>query len=334
MTVTIRDVAREAQVGVGTVSRVLNDSPAVSNHTRQKVKRTIANLDYAPNPNARRLSLGKTWQVAVVLPNLTFPSYVERLRGVQHALVDSEYDLVLYGISNPAQQDKYFAKLSTKSQVDGLLIISLPPNEQQVDRFLESGVPAVLVDASHEKICHVVVDDIAGGKLATQHLIKLGHCKIAFLSDYLDTPFQHSAEDRYIGYRQSLEDADIPYQENYKLTGERGRRNALLLAKTLLTSDTPPTAIFAASDTQAIGVLDAAKGLNIQVPDELSVIGYDDIRDSEYMNLTTISQPLFDSGVTATNLLLKTIASKQKEAFRHLLPIKLIERKTTASPKH
>lgn len=335
MSITIRDVAQKAQVGVGTVSRVLNDNPAVSDHTRKKVKNVITELGYTPNPNAQRLSSGKTWHIAVMLPHLTFPSYVERLRGVQHALANSEYDLVLYGIGSPKQRDKYFEKLLTKTRVDGLIIISLPPTESQANNFVESGIPTVLVDASHVKLPHVVVDDIAGGKFATQHLIDLGHHKIAFLSNQIETPYQQSSKDRYNGYRQALEDAYIPCEENYILTCGRRRQDAYATTKAFLRSNSSPTAIFVASDTQAIGVLDAAEELNIHVPNDLSIVGYDNIRDSEYVGLTTISQPLFNSGATGTNLLLEILSSKKdKRPIKHLLPIKLVKRRTTAPPNN
>jgi LacI family transcriptional regulator len=332
MSATIKDVAEKAQVGVGTVSRVLNNSPSVSSSTREKVQQAIKELNYSPNPNARRLSLGKTWHIAVVLPYLTFPSYVERLRGVQHVLADSEYDLVLYSIGNPDQRDEYFSRLSKKSQVDGLLIISLPPTDRQAELFVQNNIATVLVDACHDLLSHVIVDDIKGGHLATQHLISLGHRKIAFLSDTLDTPYQRSAEDRFIGYRQTLKQHAIPVHDRYIKTGKMGRRNAYLMTKDLLKQDDPPTALFAASDTQAIGALDAAKTLNIPVPDQLSVIGYDGIRDAEYLNLTTIAQPLFNSGVIGTKILIKSIQSRNNSPQEHLLPLQLVDRKTTAPP--
>lgn len=332
MSATIKDVAEKAQVGVGTVSRVLNNSPSVSRSTREKVQQAIEELNYTPNPNARRLSLGKTWHIAVVLPYLTFPSYVERLRGVQHFLADSEYDLMLYSIGNPQQRDEYFSRLSQKSQVDGLLVISLPPTDHQAEHFVNNNIPAVLVDAQHDLISSVTVDDIAGGTLATQHLISLGHRKIAFLSDTLETPFQRSAEDRFIGYRNTLSAHDIPLHEKYIKTGKMGRRNAYLMTKELLQQPDPPSAIFAASDTQAIGALDAAKVLHIPVPEQLSVIGYDGIRDAEYLNLTTISQPLFNSGVIGTKILINTIQTGRLKPQNHMLPIQLVDRKTTAPP--
>jgi len=329
---TIRDVAKKANVGVGTVSRVINESPDVSPDTRERVQKAIQELNYTPNLTARRLSLGKTWQIAVVLPYLTLPSYVERLRGVQQALGSTEYYPILYSVGSPEQRDDYLTILSEKTQVDGLLIISMPLSQKQTQLLLENEIPTVLIDASSGALPHIIVDDISGGLLATRHLIELGHRRIGFLSDYLDTPFQRSGKDRYFGYRKALQEAGFPYQEKFVIEGERGRRNAARLAHRLLTRIPRPSAIFTASDTHAIGVLDAAAELDIEVPRELSIIGYDGIRDAEYLNLTTISQPLFETGVRGARLLLDLINNHQLESLCLEMPLKLILRGTTAPP--
>lgn len=326
---TIKDVARKANVGIGTVSRVINESAEVSPNTRRKVKKAIQDLDYTPNITARRLSLGKTWQIGVVLPYLTLPSYVERLRGVQQALGGTDYYPILYSVGNPAQRDEYLVTLSEKTQVDGLLVISMPLSPPQTAKIHANQIPTVLIDACNQTIPHIVVDDVTGGRMAVEHLIELGHTRIGFLSDYLDTPFQHSGKDRYHGYREALDGHDIPYQAQYVVEGDRGRENARRLALQLLELDSPPTAIFASSDTHAIGVLDAAGEMGVSVPDQLSVIGYDGIRDAEYLNLTTISQPLFETGVRGAELLLNLINGEDPPFRSCELPLKLLERGTT-----
>jgi len=195
---TIRDVAKRAGVGVGTVSRVLNDRPSVREVTRQKVISAIEALDYTPSPIARRLSLRKTLTIAVIVPFFTRPSFVERLRGVEFALADSEYDLVLFNVETTAKRDAYFRDVPRRERVDGLLIISLSPHDGDVDRFLKSRVPTVLIDAQHPTLSRAVIDDVAGGRLATRHLIDLGHREIAYVSDHLQNPFNFvSSRDRY-----------------------------------------------------------------------------------------------------------------------------------------
>jgi len=333
MPATIRDVAQKANVGVGTVSRVLNDSPSVSQETRQRVLAAIEDLDYTPNPIARRLSTGQTLTIGVILPYLTMPSYIERLRGVQSKLADSKYDLVLFAIENPAQRDAYFENLSLKSKVDGVLLISLPPNDQQADHFSQSNIPAVLIDAYHPKMYCVYPDDIEGGRIATRYLIQLGHRKIAFLSDYLRTPFHPSMRLRYQGFREILAAEKIPFDSKYQIEGNRGRINARIMAKKLLSLDDPPTAIFAASDTQAIGVFDTASEMGFHVPDDLSVVGYDDIRDAAYVELTTINQHLVKSGVDGATMLLEMLANSQKtEPCQEIISVDLVIRSSTQPP--
>ena len=332
MPATIRDVAKQANVGVGTVSRVLNDNPSVSDETRQKVLAAIEELDYRPNPIARQLSTGRTLTIGVILPHLTMPSYVERLRGVQRALANTKYDLVLFSVENPVQRDTFFEDISWTSRVDGMLVISLPPTDRQAERFARSTIPIVLVDAYHPDLCCIVTDDVEGGQKVTEYLVELGHRKIAFLGDYLETPFHPSMRYRYQGYRDTLEKAGIPFISEYLVEGHNDRSTARQLARQLLSLDDPPSAIFAGCDIQAIGVLDTAREMNIHIPEELSVIGYDGIRDAEYLNLTTIEQHLFDSGVEGVQLLLNALERRIETPCREYIPVELVIRSTTAPP--
>jgi DNA-binding LacI/PurR family transcriptional regulator len=202
-----------------------------------------------------------------------------------------------------------------------------------VERFLQAGVPTVLIDARHPQLSRTVIDDVAGGRIATQHLIDLGHHKIGYVSDLLDNPFNFvSSRDRYEGYRQALDEAGVPFTPEYHRQGEHGRKEARENALRLLSLPDPPTAIFAASDTQAIGVLEAAQEMGSRVPEDLSIVGYDDIEVAEYLHLTTMRQPLFVSGVQGVELLLETIAAPLPSPRRVELPFELIVRETTAPP--
>lgn len=329
---TIRDVAKHAGVGVGTVSRVINGSPSVSESTRQKVLAAIESLDYSPNLAARRLSLGKTLTVGVIVPFFTNPSVVERLRGVVSVLTDSEYDLILFDVETPSARETYLREIPRRERVDGLLIISLSPNDEEVERFVQAGVSAVLVDAHHPRLSRVVVDNVAGGYQATQHLIELGHRKIAYISDYLEDPYNSPVQERYDGYRRALEDAGIPFRPDYHRQGKHGRLEARQMALELLALPDPPTAIFAYSDTQAAGVLEAARELGLKVPGELSVVGYDDIEVAEHLHLTTMRQSLFRSGVEGGELLLEEMSTPLSTPRQVLLPTELVVRRTTAFP--
>jgi LacI family transcriptional regulator len=330
--VTIRDVAKKAGVGVGTVSRVLNRNPAVREATRRKVLAAIEELEFTPSPIARRLSLGKTMTVAVIAPFFVRPSYVERLRGLDTVFAESEYDFILYNVETTARRDRYFREIVRSDRVDGLLIMSLVPTDNTVESFMNAGIPTVLVDAVHPRLSHIIIDDQKGGYKATKHLIDLGHHKIGYLSDHMyENPFNFQPViDRYKGYRQALEEADIPFHPEYHRQSELSRRVAKKVAKEMLTLPDPPTAIFAYSDTQAFGVLRAAEELGITVPEDLSVIGYDDIEITEYLHLTTIRQQLFQSGVEGAKLLLEEIDIQHPEPREIVLPTELVLRKTTA----
>jgi DNA-binding LacI/PurR family transcriptional regulator len=331
--VTIKEVAQRANVSIATVSRVVNSSDKVSPATREKVLQACKELGYSPNLQAKRLKLGKTHSIMAVLPFLTLPSIVERLRGVQQALAPSEFDLIPFSVGSPEDREAYLISLSNRSRADGVLIISLPITDTQVERFHNINMPVVLIDSSHPKLKRINVDDTAGGKLATDHLIELGHRRIAFISDHLDTPLHFSSmAERFKGYRKALDEKRIAFNPKYQLQGLHGRQEAKQMALELLNMDVPPTAIFAASDTQAIGALDAAKQLNLSVPENLSVIGYDDIRDADYVNLTTIKQPLFESGLEGGKALLNLIESGIPDNQETYLPLSLVVRGTTAAP--
>jgi DNA-binding LacI/PurR family transcriptional regulator len=335
MTATIRDVAKQAGVGLGTVSRVINDSSQVSEATRQRVRTAIVELNFVPNPTARRLSLGKTLTIAVIVPWFTRPVEVERLRGVENTLAESEYDLVLYNVETPAQRDTYFRDVPRRENTDGVLIISLSPRDDDVERLARSNVPIVLVDANHDSLTslnRVITDDVAGGCTATQHLIDLGHTRIGFISDLIDTPFNFtSSRDRLKGYRKALKSAGIPFRPDYHAQGEHGRYEARRLAHEMLQLPDRPTAILAASDTQALGVLEGAQDLSLRVPEDLSVIGYDDIEIAEYMGLTTVRQLLYESGKRGVELLLEVLADPMAPPLCETMPTELIVRHTTAA---
>ncbi|MDX9864546.1 MAG: LacI family DNA-binding transcriptional regulator [Anaerolineaceae bacterium] len=335
--VTIRDVAREAGVSPGTVSRAMNDSPLVNAATRQRVLEVVQTLNYSPNLTARKLSLGKTLTISVVLPFLTRPSYIERLNGVIAALTPSQYDMVIHSVQTPEQRNSIFEDVIRRERSDGVLIISLPPMDSEVNFLSNADIPIVLIDAIHPELNmldQVFIDDVEGGKMATRHLIDLGHKKIGYIGDIYDTPFRFSSSrDRYHGYRLALEEAGLPFVEKYYAEDEHGRLEAKHLAHHMLSQDDAPTAIFAYSDTTAWGIMEAAQGLGIRIPDHLSLIGFDNIEIAEYLKITTIYQPLFDSGQRGMQLLLEKLENPKKNAVQEQQSVYLINRQTTSSPK-
>jgi DNA-binding LacI/PurR family transcriptional regulator len=336
-TVTIRDVAKRAGVSVATASRALNGKQIVNAITRDRVLAVMDELGFSPSPSARRLSLGRTLTVGVVVSFLTRPQAAERLRGVDAVLTDSEFDLVIYNVESIQKRDHYLGSLALSQRTDGLLVMSLPPPDGAGASVGRTSVPVVYIDVhtpSVAAIPRVIGDDLAGGALAARHLLSLGHRRIAFIGDALEDPFGFtSSRDREVGLRDELATAGINVPSEWVGHGAHGRYEARALARRILSSERPPTAIFAASDTQALGVVAAARELGLHVPEDLSVIGYDDIEAADYVGLTTVRQQLFESGRRGAEILLDEINRPSSEPSVVRLEPELVVRATTAPPK-
>ena len=328
---TIRDVARHAGVSAATVSRVLNDSPLVLEPARERVQASVDELGYRLNATARNLSIGRAMAIGVVVPFFTAPSVIERLRGVVERLGRGdrrEYDLMLFDVEAPERRP--FENLVARDRVAGLLIISLPVSGPEVAALQRDELPVVLVDAVHPAFASVVIDNARGGELAAQHLLARGHRRIGFVGDHPDNPYGFtSSRDRRRGFAAALERAGAALDPALERVGAHGREPAGELAEELLTLPDPPTAIFAASDLQAIGVLKAAEKLDVSVPDELAVIGFDDVDLAEIVGLTTIRQPLREGGALAADLLLAAIERGDGEPVEKLQTLSVIERRST-----
>lgn len=336
MPATIRDVAKRAGVGLGTVSRVLNESPQVSAATRQRVLEVIEDLNFHPSLIARRLSLGRSLTIAVVASFFTRPATVERLRGVSLTLADTEYDLIVFDVESAERRRTIFQELGRRSDMDGVLVISLPADRADLEHIQAGGIPVVIIDVDDpqlEGFHQVVTDDVRGGRMAVEHLIELGHKRIGFISDPLTDAFHFSASQRrFEGYKQALHEHGLALNPAWHRHGEHGRYEAKRLASEMIALAERPTAIFAASDTQAIGVLEAAREAGLRIPAELSVVGYDDVEIAAYLDLTTIRQMLYESGSSGVTLLLETIQRPGAEPVRSVLPTELVVRGTTAPP--
>jgi LacI family transcriptional regulator len=325
----IADVAARAGVGVATVSRVLNGHASVRPSTRERVAEAIEALNYRPSSLARGLSLQRTMVVAALLPWFTNPSAVQRVRGIVEGLSGSQYDLMVFDIESEDRQRRAFELFDRGDRADGLLVVSTLPPEPEIERIRAAGIPCVLIDAVHSCFPSIAVDDVAGGEIATGHLVNLGHRRIALIGDPPPEFRFDWSRDRTRGYERALAAAGIEVRTDYVREGTRLPHVARAVATELLSRRERPTAIFAASDTQALGTLDAARGLGIRVPEELSVVGFDDIEVAAFVGLTTVRQPLLQSGRRGAGLLLEALAGRAVEPLRELLPLELVVRSTT-----
>jgi DNA-binding LacI/PurR family transcriptional regulator len=336
---TIADVAAASGVGIGTVSRVINGATNVREATRAKVLKVIEQLRYRPSHLAASLSRGTSRTVAIVVPQLTRPSVVMRLAGALAVLDEQKYDTVVCSVDTPQQRDHHLAALTSRHRADGVIVVSLQLRTQQLASFRHAGVPLVTVDALAPGVPQTVTDDVAGGRLATEHLLSLGHRRIGFVGDTMRGAAAASrlglgfvtSQHRLTGYRQALAAAGVCHDPALVRRGPHGPANAEALAAELLALPNPPSAIFAASDTQAMGVLTAADRCGVAVPGQLSVIGFDDIESAVLLGLSTVRQPLADSGAQGAGRLCLLMRGRRVVPLRQQLALEVVQRSTTAA---
>ncbi len=330
MVATIHNVALEAGVGIGTVSRVINNSPRVKPATRERVLAAIDKLHYKPDPIARSMVSKRTNSLGVIVPFFTQPFFTEVLRGVEAVSARLGRELVLYNVETDAQRDHYFSELPMLRKVDGLLIVSLTPDHSVSCRLKDSGLPVVLIDAYSPVFTSLVVNNVEGAYQAVRGLIEKGHRRIGFINGQIVGNFKFNpANDRLIGLHRAFGEVGLLFEPELVLTSEWSRMGGKQAALQLLSQHKRPTAIFAASDMQAVGVLEAAKDLGIPVPEQLSVMGFDGIEVSELLELSTIQQPMQEMGEVAAAALVEIIDNSTQAPELIRFDTKLVERRTT-----
>jgi DNA-binding LacI/PurR family transcriptional regulator len=326
---TIYDVAERAGVSITTVSRMLNAPNKVNPKTREQVMAAIDALGFMPKAEARARALRQTGRIGVITPFFTAPSFIQRLRGIADILSSKNLELVIYTVDSTDHLQVYLSSLPLTGNLDGLIIISLSVGDIEVRRLIDHGLTAVLIEYPHPKLSCVEIDDVEGGHMAATYLLGKGHRRIAFLGD-TDLPEYsiHPVSQRLNGFRQALKEARIKLPETFVRLAPYSQEQTRQVARELLGLSEPPTAIFAATDFQALGVLKSARQLNIKIPEQLAVIGFDDLDVAEYADLTTISQHLDESGRLAVEILLAQIESPSRPPRHVKLPLTLIERQT------
>ena len=334
---TIYDVAKRAGVGIGTVSRVLNNSAQVSEDTRQRVLLAIKDLKFKPSSVARKLSRNQPLHNigVITLSFAAYYSFAERLRGVQSVLNEAayqSYDLVLYSINSLEHYTERLQTVILARNVEGLLIIDLDISSFFKEALREVEIP--FVGINHQQGSDwdcITTDNEHGGYLATRHLIDLGHTRIAYVGDPFSDPYGfRTSEQRHRGYQRALAEAGIPYRPEYLRLAPHGYDSARQLVPLLLDLPEPPSAIFVMSDTQAMGCLNALREAGKRVPEDISIIGYDDLELSAHIGLSTVKQHLEKSGRAGMLHLLNRLQGKQTD-LPNLPPLEVIPRQTTAT---
>jgi DNA-binding LacI/PurR family transcriptional regulator len=325
--VTIRDVAREANVAVATASRVLTGSPKVRPETRERVLAVAERLGYRPNPTARALARGKTNTLGVLVPFFfTRQNYVEIVRGIQAGISEYDYSLVIHSVERPEQARSQFASLAKAGRVDGLIIVSL--DGSVIDHeAIESPIPVLYVDSNREGLPALVPDHERATHLATLHLIEVhGHKNIAFIDRPQDPVSQAHSAARRLGFLAAFRAASLEPNPHAMVTEDYTAEGGYAAARRLLDLSSPPTAFVCASDLQAIGVMRAARELGLKVGHDLGIVGYNDVLIAEYLSLSTVHVPSFQLGRDAVSTLLSMLDDRQPDVQVRYIESRLVTR--------
>jgi DNA-binding LacI/PurR family transcriptional regulator len=331
---TIADVAQRAGVGVGTVSRVLNDSPRVSDATRARVLAVIEEMDYRPSFLARALSKGTAGVLAALVQRMTTPSALQRLRGILDEASAAGFDVILHNVNDVGDYRNQIRDLLRPDRCAGGLLVSLKPDVEDIAMLTANPVPVVLIDGKIPGVSGLHIDDELGGRMATEHLISLGHCRIAFIGDWEDPIGFHPSGKRLAGYRSAMADAGLAVPGHYVKSGLHERAVTLQHIDELLDLDQPPTAVVASADSHAMIAAEGARAHGFSVPDDLSVVGFDDLDIAQHLDLSTIRQPLYESGAQGTRMLLDIMEGVLSAPQQVEMPLELVARGSTAAPRY
>ncbi len=331
---TREDVAKHAGVSVAVVSYVVNKGPRpVAATTRAKVEQAIAELGYYPNELARSLRLQQTSTIGLLIPNVTNPVYAEIARSIEGVCLQEGYLVLLCNSGRDQMQEQKCVHLLRAKQVDGVVMI---PNQEPLELIRplqQAGIPTVVLEHDLPGVHCIALDDLQGGQLGAQHLLSLGHRRIAFIKR---APSSATSAQRIVGYRQALEAAGTAFDPTLVAESEAGQAGGYQAMQRLLALPEPPTAVFTHNDVLAAGVMHAIRQAGLSIPDDISVVGYDDIVSSAYLAppLTTVKFPKEEMGRRAAEIILQ-LAQHQQPIWLQtiMLPAELVVRTSTAPPK-
>lgn len=325
----ITDVAKRAGVSISTVSRVLNNTGyPVKLETRQRVQEAVEELGFRPNDLARGLLLKKSRTVGLITPDISNPYYPELSLGIEATASEHGYSVIFCNTNRQADKLEQYVDVLLQKRADGIILAGGGTDFAPVSKVLSDFDTEVAVIGRHNlPFPSVQIDNVQAARDATSHLAKLGHERIAFISGPVNLS---SVQDRLSGYRSSLEEQGIDRDDRLVCEGNFQPESGYSAALSLLQGNSRPTAIFTANDYMAIGVMSAAADLGLSIPQDLSVVGFDDITIASYVRptLTTIALPGYKMGVSAMRLLLKLFAQEECQSITRL-PTELVIRNSS-----
>jgi LacI family repressor for deo operon, udp, cdd, tsx, nupC, and nupG len=324
--VRIADVAKIANVSTATVSRVISNSGTVKKETTEKVLEAIKKLNYQPNVLARQLRRLETKTILVIVPDISNPFFPNILRGIESVANENGYQVILGDTQNMAEQEKNYLTIVRQKKADGIILLTARTDQELLEELADE-YPVVLACEYFEgsKIPTVSIDNISSARKATEYLIRLKHKRIGHISGPLNVVV---GRDRFKGFRQAMLQHGLNIDPQLVQEGNFSFESGFNLMKKLIALNDRPTAVFVANDEMAIGAIKAARAGGVKVPDDISVVGFDDIKFASIFEpaLTTIGQPTFNMGKKAMELLINLINNEEVERNQYILDDELIIR--------
>jgi LacI family transcriptional regulator len=339
MPVTLKDIAKKVGYSITTVSRALAGYADVAHSTRELILKTAAEMGYHPDATARRLRKQCTDTIGFIIPTygprFSDPFFSELLAGIGNQAAEQEYDLLVSTRAPGPEELKVYERMVMERRVDGLLVVRTRHEDQRIAYLVERGFPFVAFGRAdtEDDFPYLDVDGLVGMRQLTQHLIELGHERIAYISAPLDLLF---ASHRLEGYRQALEAHGLPYTESIIAVGELTERSGYSAGRDLLTRGRRPTAIIACNDLMALGVISAARELGLTVGRDVAVAGFDDVSLAEHAHpsLTTVRQPIYEIGRRICEMLIDLLLGKPLAESHVILQPQLIVRASCGGMGH
>lgn len=328
---TLADIARLAGVGVATASRALNNAPGVSAATRARVLQIAERNSYVISPAASSLAAGATRRVALVIPHLSRWFFATMAEALQSVLARADLDVVLYSVGDRQDRKRFFERLPARRNVDAIVVVGLPVDPDEQLRLELVGVHIIAAGGQHASYPHVCIDDRETGQIAVQHLVNLGHTRIAAI-EAVDPDQAEPPLNRSLAYDDVLASAGIPVDPTLRVVTDWGGEQGAQAMARLLALPAPPTAVYAHSDEVALGVLRTIRRSGLRVPEDISVVGIDDHPLAALTDLTTVRQPVWDQGVRAGQIVVDLLRSGATQQTSVVLPTELVVRGTTAPP--
>ncbi|MBZ4646291.1 MAG: LacI family transcriptional regulator [Petroclostridium sp.] len=328
--VTIKDVAQRAGVSPSTVSRALSGKIPVDKETKEKVMEAVRALNYQPNVLAKGLKEGRTNTIGLIIPNIRNPVFPAVARGVEDVARRNGFTVILCNTDEDLRVELDYVDKLQKRWVDGLIFATAQKDSHHILELKEKDFPVVLlVRHMEDKVDAVISNNFKGAYEAVSYLIKTGHKKIAIVNGSLGLTLYR---ERFEGYKKALQDAGLPVIDEFIIDGVSDNGNGYYSMLGLLEQGSVPDAVFATSDPKAIGIIRAIKDYGLRVPEDVSVIGFDNLEISALLDppLTTVAQPLYEMGANAANKLIRLINSKRaKKPTVDVMEVELIIRKST-----